>query len=206
MAKHRAAHATAIQRGERCAAGIVGKVPEIAQNALFKRIRVPTGFEHVYIVVGFDQDEAASRHCIQHALADVARICQDGKLASAAAEYEAHRFVCIVRGFERQHIHAAEIKIPFGFKHAHLRGRNLPDERQHAAPGSGVGVHRQAIAPRQYPYALNVVAVLMGNKKARKLLRRNARFRKRIRNNAPRQARIYQNRSAVHRDEQCIAG
>ena len=65
---------------------------------------------------------------------------------------------------------------------------------------------RQAITPRQHPYALNVVAMLMGNKKARKLLRRNARFRKRIRNNAPRQACIYQNRSAVRRDEQRIAG
>ena len=136
-------------------------------------------------MVGFDQDQVAPRDCVKHVVGYVACVRQDGKLACAAAKHETDGFIRVMRSFEGEHVYAAQVKIPLRFKHAHLRRRDLADERQHAAPGAFVCVYGDVIAPRQHAHALHMVAVLVGHEQAGELLRRNACGGKRIRDRAP---------------------
>ena len=116
-------------------------MPVIGQNAFFKHIRVRAGFQHLNIVVRFNENKLCSRSLIQHGFVNAADIGHVRKLASTADEYEADGLLCVMRRFERKNIDVSDIEIFICAKNTHVPEIHLLHDGIHCLPCAGIGIN-----------------------------------------------------------------
>ena len=77
---------------------VVGQVPAPAHDPLLQGPGIGAGFEHLNIVVGFQDDAVTPLQSLQHEVGDIPQIQGDPDLNAVLLNDEAERIGGIVRG------------------------------------------------------------------------------------------------------------
>ena len=134
-----------------------------AKYALFERIRVFSGLEHVFIVIGFKKHDVAACDRVQPAFPDTADVGGDGGFEIARKKGVAAGVGRVVRDGKGANVDFSDVKILPCVDDAHIFALNRADLVRHAAPSAFGGIDGQIEFPGKDACGGNVIRVFVGD-------------------------------------------
>ena len=148
------------QQPSRC---LVGQMSLFSEDPHLQIIRIPPHFQHVYVVIGLQQQHVQPLQVPDRVLGIDSHIRCHGRALRSGLHTVAHRFGCVMRDRKRQDRQIPDLLRPVCL---HLVEAGLRDlsQRTHALqlPDSpGRRIDRNAFAPCQHAQPLNMVRMLV---------------------------------------------
>jgi hypothetical protein len=146
--------------------GMIREMPRAAENALFNDPRIRADFEHVQIVVRFEQQAIRVAQMNLHKLGHIAKIRDERHLRAIGTKRETNRIGGVVRNLKRVNIDIANGEVLAGLNRLHA-AQTLPKpvgqstvQRLH---GAFRNIQRSLPKPEHLRKAIAVVAMFVGN-------------------------------------------
>jgi hypothetical protein len=152
--------------GEEFADGVIRKMAGAGEDALFDDPGVRADFEHVEIVIGFEDEAVGLAEMDSHVIRKVAEIGADGDFGAVGAEGEADGVGGVVRDGKRVHVDVADRETLAGLDGLHTAEALAEGVRQNALKGfqGGLGdVERGFPEAKDLRETVAVVGVFVGD-------------------------------------------
>jgi len=151
--------------------GFIREMAMAAQNALLQRPgTVRTFLQHLYVVIGFKDEDVRGARAFNHQLGHVPEIGDEPEIAGGGVEQKSDRVLGVMRDGEGVHLHVGDFKARAGVKEPAVEA-GFEDAFKFIF-GGAVAVNGDVEFLCDAGESLNMVGVFVGDENSGEILRR----------------------------------